>query len=339
VAATGHTQSSTTIYGLIDLGITRYSSSQSTTGSGSLVRMDGGIAQGSRMGFKGTEDLDDGLSALYVLEMGLNADDGSLGQGGLVFGRQAYMGLKDARLGALTLGRQYDFMSNLGAAYATGAQTAAGAFAWGLHADASHSALLNDHTFAGDRTNNAVKYEGKPMAGMDLGLMYGVGETAGNAQANRTISARLGYEWGRNSLGVTYTGINGATGQSSKKMFGLGGSTFVTPELKVFALATSVTDGPTRLRAVTTDVGGLYALTPAVDLSLAYQQQNRNQNLSSAHTVVAVADYKFSKRTDVYVSTVFGKDGAYRAYTVFGGGIQSSDNAQNAIRFGLRHRF
>jgi predicted porin len=66
------------IYGLIDLGLTYYSNAVKTGGGGaSLLRMDSGIAQGSRIGFKGTEDLGGGLNAFFTLETGFGADDGS----------------------------------------------------------------------------------------------------------------------------------------------------------------------------------------------------------------------------------------------------------------------
>src|ERR1039457_805414 len=51
---------------------------------------------------------------MFDLEMGLNADDGTLAQGGLVFGRQAFVGLSDS-WGELTLGRQYGSLYRLGA--------------------------------------------------------------------------------------------------------------------------------------------------------------------------------------------------------------------------------
>lgn len=330
-------QSTVNIYGLLDIGLTRYSSNKSS--SGDLNRVDNGIAQGSRLGFKGAEDLGNGLSTVFVLESGLNVDDGTLGQGGLIFGRQAYAGLKQQGVGTLTLGRQYDFMANIGAAYATGAQSAAGSFAWGLHADAADGAVLNDHTFAGDRTNNAVKFESTSYSGLSFGLMYGFGEVAGDMQANRTLSARVGYDWGAHSLGAAYTTLNDATGKAAKQIVGLGASTRMVPDLRLYGLLTTVKDVANGLRASTGELGGTYATTPQIDLSLGYLYQKRNQDLGHASALVGVADYKFSARTDAYASVVHGQDDAYNAYPVFGGGVQSATSTQNAIRLGLRHRF
>lgn len=96
-------QSSLSISGLLDLGLVHGSGGV----AGSVTKVTSGIANGSRIAFRGREDLGDGLSAVFLLESGFQADTGALGQGGLLFGRQAYVGLSSQRWGALTLGRQY----------------------------------------------------------------------------------------------------------------------------------------------------------------------------------------------------------------------------------------
>jgi predicted porin len=55
------------------------------------------------------------------LENGFNSGTGALGQGGALFGRQAYVGLTKDGIGSLTLGRQYSFSTDyLGGSYANG---------------------------------------------------------------------------------------------------------------------------------------------------------------------------------------------------------------------------
>ena len=74
-----HAQSSVTLYGLIDAGIT-YSNKVATTGGhDKLVKYGDGVASGSRWGIRGTEDLGGGLKALFVLENGFSSGDGSIG--------------------------------------------------------------------------------------------------------------------------------------------------------------------------------------------------------------------------------------------------------------------
>src|SRR5471030_3382439 len=92
-----HAQSSVTLYGIIDEGINYASNS----GGHTLYNLSSGVLQGSRFGLRGKEDLGSGLSAVFVLENGFDVNTGKLGQGGLMFGRQAWTGLSSDQ-GTLT---------------------------------------------------------------------------------------------------------------------------------------------------------------------------------------------------------------------------------------------
>lgn len=103
VSETAFAQTNVTIYGIVDLGV-KYQAGLSPNGH--VWSLASGQQYGSRIGFRGTEDLGGGLSADFVFENGFNADDGSFNNGGRLFGRQMWAGLKgDA--GAVYLGRQY----------------------------------------------------------------------------------------------------------------------------------------------------------------------------------------------------------------------------------------
>src|ERR1700760_315613 len=91
VTGMAHAQSSVTLYGLIDESV-QYVNNATPRG-GSFVGLVGGNLQGNRFGLKGTEDLGGGLKAIFQLENGFDINTGKLGQGGLMFGRQAYVGL------------------------------------------------------------------------------------------------------------------------------------------------------------------------------------------------------------------------------------------------------
>ena len=333
-----HAEGSVTLYGIIDLGLTSYSNTATKSGgAASLVRMDSGIAQGSRIGFKGNEDLGSGKYAFFTLENGFNADDGSFGQGGLLFGRQSFVGIGDQTLGSVSLGRQYDFMANL-SQFAMGALSPAGSLAWGLHADAAHNLALDDHIYAGDRTNNSLKYTSAKIDGFSFGAMYGFGEVAGNTSASATTSAYASYDQGPFSSGFGYTNIKNSSGTDSTRMYGLGAS-YQLAAWKPFAVVTQVKDINTGAKQSTFETGSIYALSALWDLSADYQFQKRAQGVGNAQAVIAMADYKISKRTDLYLGIVYDRDKGYDAYPVFGGGVQSTSGEQTAIRIGMRHRF
>lgn len=327
------------IYGIIDTGISYFSNvANSSGGKSSLVKVDTGVSQGSRIGFKGNEDLGGGMSAFFTLETGFNEDDGSLGQGGLIFGRQSFVGLSDKTLGSVSLGRQYDFMANIGAQYAMGAMSPAGSLAWGLHADAAGGGVLNDHVYAGDRTNNSVKYNSASFSGASFGVMYGLGEVAGNNSAGRTVSARGSYDAGPFSTTAAYTDIKNATGTAASRIYGIGASYQLGP-WKPFGLVTQVKATGTSLKDTTYELGAVYSLTAAVDLSAAYELQSRNQDIGNAQQVIAMVDYKLSKRTDLYAGGVYNRDKGYKSFPMAGGGVQSTTGVQSILRVGMRHVF
>src|SRR5471032_3343779 len=124
-----HAQSSVTLYGVVDEGILinnnvkglhQYALSQ---------------ASSSRWGFRGTEDLGGGLSAIFNLENGFTASTGALGQGGLEFGRKAFVGLSSSQWGTLTAGRQFSVSNDWTAGFASGADWAAAGLNFGSRAN------------------------------------------------------------------------------------------------------------------------------------------------------------------------------------------------------------
>ena len=90
-----------TIYGRVDVGLQNIANGIHST------RVDSGTYTASRLGFRGTEDLGGGLSALYFMEIGFNADTGVAQGGTRLFNRGSYVGLSSQSAGTLTLGRQY----------------------------------------------------------------------------------------------------------------------------------------------------------------------------------------------------------------------------------------
>jgi predicted porin len=88
-ACAAHAQSNVTIYGLFDVGVQLDDAS-----NGKTAKVVSGGNYGSRLGFRGAEDLGGGLSAIFTAEHGINVDTGGLAQGGRFFGRQVFAGFK-----------------------------------------------------------------------------------------------------------------------------------------------------------------------------------------------------------------------------------------------------
>lgn len=65
-------QTSLTVYGVVDVGVTQVSGLK----GGSLKQLNSGIMDGSRVGFRGNEDLGGGWRAIFTLESRLEVDTG-----------------------------------------------------------------------------------------------------------------------------------------------------------------------------------------------------------------------------------------------------------------------
>lgn len=103
VSAPVMAQSNVQIYGIMDLGFSRLSGSESGfLGNESKSRnaIDSGNQAPSRIGFRGTEDLGNGLKAFFTIEQGLSADTSSSPSGS----RAIFVGLS-GDFGRVSLGR------------------------------------------------------------------------------------------------------------------------------------------------------------------------------------------------------------------------------------------
>ncbi|WP_454875094.1 porin [Paraburkholderia xenovorans] len=230
-ASAANAQSSVTLYGLIDEGFNYVSSVQTGRAGGALAgkhqyaMSDGatGIG-GSRWGLRGSEDLGGGLRAIFTLENGFNINTGGLAQGGLEFGRQAYVGLANP-LGQLTFGRQYSIVSDLLWPF-SGAGEVPG------HMGANPDDF--DDLGRTIRINNAVKFMSTQYAGVTLGGMYALGGVAGAtarkqvwalaaSYANGPFAAAAGYLNARDP-NLSYFGTTGNAGGNTDNNLGSFGS-------------------------------------------------------------------------------------------------------------------
>ncbi|MCA8057357.1 MULTISPECIES: porin [Burkholderia cepacia complex] len=155
--------------------------------------MSSSIMQGNRLGFRGTEELGGGYQAIFVLENDFEIGTGALGQGGNLFGRQAYVGVASP-YGTVTIGRQYDS----GVDY-IGPIT-------GVVGNGTFALLGNDINNFGNtyRVNNAVKFTSNTYSGFKFGGLYSAGGVAGSFGTNSIYSAGASHSNGPFTGAVAY---------------------------------------------------------------------------------------------------------------------------------------
>ena len=112
VSGAAFAQSNVVIYGVADAGYV-YGSDSYAKDVKSSGKIYSGGQSGSRLGFRGTEDLGNGLSATFRLEQGINIDNGDSAQGGRTFGRWSTVGLSSKSWGDLEIGRRDTFNDQL----------------------------------------------------------------------------------------------------------------------------------------------------------------------------------------------------------------------------------
>ncbi|MBC8642168.1 porin [Caballeronia sp. EK] len=336
-------QSSVLLYGIVDEGF----QFNNNAGGKRQYYLASGELNGSRWGLRGSEDLGGGLKAIFVLENGFDVNTGRLGQGGLEFGRQAYVGMSGG-VGTVTLGRQYDSVVDYVGPLEAGDQ-------WAGYLGA-HPAD-NDNFNNTNRVNNAIKFTSPTLGGFNFGGMYSLGGVAGDATRNQIWSLGGGYANGPLILGAAYLNVRnpnvsfyGSGGTVAPATAGVPGSNLGnSPVISGYASAHTLqvigagasytfgaatigatysntkfkglgdtTSGPAPLTGIAgtatlnnAEVNFRYQLTPALLLGAAYvfTKSSGVDGASGAryHQGALGVDYFLSKRTDIYMVGVYQK--------------------------------
>lgn len=315
IAGTASAQNNVTIYGIVDVGL-----AHEDNGTASVTRMDSGNVYGSRLGFRGTEDLGGGMSALYTLEMGLNMDTGA-GQGPL-FNRQALVGLKNSA-GTVTLGRQYTPMFR--------AQLAYDPFFTGFAGNAGRM-MSNGSGPSGPRADNSIFYVTPNVNGIEGQLMYGLGEQAGDSAKLREIGAALGYARGPVGLKLAHHNAKDVTGAISAKNTNLSG----TYDFGVAKLHAAYQINKTGSTLDTRDsLIGVSVPLGAGKLMASYIRKDDRIRANADASQAAIGYlYALSKRTDLYTSySHINNDSASSIR------VPTAGNSDRLLNAGISHKF
>ncbi|HSW05201.1 porin [Aquabacterium sp.] len=326
------------LYGAIDLSAVYVNNVK----GGALRRIESGGNWPSRWGLRGREDLGDGLAAVFVIEQGFNADDGTIAQGGRAFGRQSFVGLSHAQYGTLTLGRQYDF------AYAIPPDVVM--IVGGLAA--ATGGIASDLHLGGVRYDNTVKYFGR-YGPMQAGLMHGLGSENGQDKMN---SALLGYREGSVNAALAYVRDNFSPvvpAAQGNQVLVASAQYYLNPKITLIGLvgesrAKLAADSRSRNRLV--DFGLTWQVTTPFNLGFSVAQSDIKTATGADGRVRQFGVggfYDFTRRTTLYAigSSTRSEGAAGNAYSgVPGiGGTpathSSSNRGQTVLKLGLRHFF
>ncbi len=350
LTGTAYAETNVEIYGVVDMGFVRETGTISglTTGTGVAIRPAGnkltsGAQSGTRLGFKGTEDLGSGVKGLFVLETGIAGDTGGFNQGNLAFARQSFVGLQ-GDFGTVSLGRQYT-------SYFLTLSQVADPFASGLAGNAQNLMLppgvpanlpaATDPATVGAepdraiRMNNAIKYTAPLKNGFSGEVAYGFGEAAGSNGANRVLTASVGYSSSQLNLGIAYYRKNNRA-DSDKMESVLLSANYDFGVAKIFAAYADNDWFVGKSRDFL--IGATAPYGPHKFIASYIRKTGRGAAEGNDANQWALGyTYSLSKRTNLYAA--YGRihnDGAAK-YTV--GNNSESGTGDKAFNLGLRHTF
>lgn len=325
-AGAASAQSSVTVYGIVDLGLTSQDTGL-TAGSDRKTGITSGNQSASRIGFKGTEDLGNGLKANFVLEAGFAADAGTATAG---FDRLSTVGLSGG-FGAVNMGKQttamkdgYDQIDPFG--------------------DGGQIAPISRVFFGGTQGNgriiNSVKYSSNSYSGFKFTADYGFGEQVGSVNNTSQYGLGVGYvngplnvQFGYNSLDNTAGAVT--TGDTTATFLG------ATYDFGVAKLHAAYGDTKTDNNNVDSNkfrnyMLGVSAKVGAAGNIMASYTVNDNRLINNADSKVAgiMYTYDLSKRTNLYT-------GYSRTSNDTLAKINTTNNDASGSMFavGVRHKF
>lgn len=358
-----HAETTVSVYGIVDVAVRR--DSDLAAGKSRIAEVSG-MVNTSRWGFRGSEDLGNGLKANFRLEGGFNPDTGTQSESASLFDRRATVGLS-GKWGRLDVGRDMTFgweftpvYDPLGGALATPTPTS--------HAPGKASLLVNGFMFVTNNPyndaklrDNNVKYEVTASNGLLFGLDYSFGETAGDTSKKSGRQIALGYMKDDINVITSYDKLRDANDRQQRIVV-VGGNVRAASALKVtlgyaamtadalFAATSNAVSGaianytsPFGVAAngkikVATSAGGVdCSLTPRVSLiGAVYNTRVSGDGIpaNDYNTYAVLSKYMLSKRTFLYAAI------DHETATVKGGlPTVSGKRSNTGITAGIQTRF
>lgn len=210
------------IFGIIDLGVSIVDNLNGSMGS----KLNSGGLQGSRLAFRGQEDLGGGFKVDFALEAGLEADDGSIRGGG--FQGQSSLGMRSRDFGNVSFGRQCtsfcEFLSRLAMAPTFGGVSGAHDGIPGSAEGKTAAARFNNN-MSSSTASNSIKYVSPDFGGIRFSGTYAFGESSDSSTAGSSRGMAVRYASGRIYLAAGYNEAVSASNANlpNNKVYAIGG--------------------------------------------------------------------------------------------------------------------
>lgn len=332
-AGAASAQSSVTIYGIVDTGYAHIDN-----GGDSVNSLRSGNNNSGRIGFKGAEDLGNGLKATFVLENGINTDDGTSATAGAAFSRLSYVGLEGG-FGAVRLGKQNtpikEALSKIDP-FGTGGMVNAITYLGGS---------ANGIGAIPERNPNQVIYITPNFSGFSGEIAYQFGEAEGDNSANRVWGAQLGYANGPLNVQFGYSDgntTNAAGVDQNDLKIALIGATYDFGAVKLHGaysqkkLESNIGGDDLKIKS------GLIGVTVpfgASAIRAEYINNNDDRNDFDNNVLALSYTYSLSKRTTLYATYARVDNDDLSAQGFSGGADVVSGENTSGLAIGIQHNF
>lgn len=312
--ASAHAQSSVNLYGVLDIavGSFQYSGTPGSTDNKHITKVDSNPMVTSYVGFKGTEDLGDGLKAGFMIETFLRPDTGEAGRSGTdpFWGRAANVWLQNG-LGKLTVGRQSNLLFGQVASF----NPFGGAFGLSPAVRLTFGKWGNDKGDSG--WSNAVTYNTPNIAGFTGTVQTQAGEATDHSEGS-SYGLGAGYASGPFAIAGSWQTVRSAEAPKpafaagQRQTFGLLGASYDAGFAKFFAQYGKFgNNGFSTTSRINTNLYQLGASVPVtasgkVLASFGESKEKPTEGGTTPvtrHGILTLAyDHWLSKRTDVYLA-------------------------------------
>ena len=276
-----HAQTNVTVYGIMDAAV----AIEDTDVPGEKRRtvINSGNQSSSRLGFRGTEDLGNGLKAIFNIEAGVAIDTGAADSS--LFGRRSVVGLQGG-FGQLTVGREYSPIASVAAA--------TDVFGQGFYGSNLSAFTTNRLT---RRISNSVNFKSAPMAGFSLLAAYGAGERTVDPSGD-LMGVALEYANGPFYAGAGYHRLERLATEDDKELAFGAGVKLGDFDVKANYLAADQAGANNEFEQI--NVGAAY--TMGVNKFFVNLQRNEIESGARGNAWAVAYSYALSKRTNLYTS-------------------------------------
>jgi predicted porin len=339
------------LFGIIDIGV--LSQSKAGNGKSNTQMATSGLRQ-SVWGFRGTEDLGNGLKAFFNLESHFDTNNGELhptgdapGHGVILFRRQANVGLS-GNWGSLTLGRQYGpaLLAHIGTEPRAFKEQFSNLYAWAydqLLPTIGATTDRNTNNDVGIFFNNAIQYR-NTFGPVTVGVLYALGGVPGSFKKNSVYALGATYNGPVTVSGSYEEMFDQSTGDPLVKHGGLG---FAVP-FNAFTFKFNYLNAKNYSTVTGTEVSKVdaYGLGmdwkwhPSNSMTIAYynNKDKINRDDETKNWVIS-NDYSFSKRTTLYAQLAYvdAKPGATIRTSIVAAGVPQQGAKTTLLNVGLNH--